>query len=116
MARYWPRRRIAHLGYLVGIGCTGPQIAAALSMANLQAISNACQRYELKLQRRGDGRFVEAIPISRKSLAVIDEAAALRGIDRVQMLQRIVEVFGHAEDVEDDLDLITNLLDDGGGL
>lgn len=112
MARWWSRERLVNLGYLAGIGCSGPQIAAALGITNVQAISNACQRYGVKLHHRRDGRLVQDIPVSRKALDVLDEAAAARGIKREVLLQRLLEIYGEGE-AEDGLDLVTSVLDDG---
>ncbi|GLK86663.1 hypothetical protein GCM10017653_47330 [Ancylobacter defluvii] len=114
MSRSWPRHRLVHLGYLAGIGCTGPQITAALGLARVQAVSNTLRRYGVKLHRRRDGRLVQAVAFSRRALDVIDEAAAQRGISRDEMIQKVIEVFGAEESSEDALDLIANLLDDGG--
>lgn len=114
MSRWWSRQRLVNLGYFAGIGCTGPQIAEWLGISNVQAISNACARYEIKLHHRRDGRLVQVVPVNRRSLDVIDEAAALRGISRDDLLQKLLEVYGEG-DIDDALDLISNILDDGGG-
>lgn len=115
MSRWWSRQRLVDLGYLAGIGCSGPQIADGIGITNVQAISNACKRYGLKLHHRRDGRYVQAIPVRRRALDVIDEAAALRGIQRIEMLQKIIEAFGEG-DFEEGLALIDNLIDDGGAV
>lgn len=107
----WGRGTLVQFGYMVGLGFSGPQIGAIIGCTTA-SVANACRRHGVQLARRRNWDVVQPVTLSKETAEVLDGAAAMRGITRQVLIERILVVLGEDED----LVLIDNVLDDMGEL
>lgn len=102
----WSKAKVAALGYMVGLGFSGRQIADVIG-CGVPSVSNACSRYHLNLNRRRDGSVVIPAQISKEAAQVLDEASATRAIRRKELVERLIMAIS-----EEGLSFIDNVLDE----
>lgn len=90
----WTKREIAQFGYFVGKGLTGPDIMDVLDISSTAAVANACTRYGLTLAHRRNGDRVVSVVVTKAARAGLDEAAAVRGLTRAALIEKLVNTIG----------------------